>query len=159
MLHHWRETAGSRRAKGENILLFGFWPPAPTDSRTWPKVAKPPVPGISPERRAELLAINAEREAAIEAYLAEHSDPMWRILNPDEFDFVRDYLEDADDYQQHKRGHTCRVCKKRGTGFRVCERDEFYYPDSFLHYMVWHDVKPPERVIQAAMRAALPAWL
>lgn len=125
---------------------FGFWPELPH-------------PYISDQERrllpanvAEMERRNAEAQAKLDAALKAAHDPSWKRDNPQEYAIVLAYLNNPDRTEGYRGSSTCRVCGHRPNGSQDWFKGPFRYPQGYVHYLVEHDFKPPQAVIQEALR-------
>jgi len=127
-------------------IKVGFWPEVP-GSRSTPQELE-----LLPEQAAARDRDIAEAEAARDAAVAAGADPAWHQDKPEEVTAVVAYLASPDRAVDY-RGHTiCRVCGVQN-GYQDWYKGPFCYPQGYLHYILLHDHKPPQAVIDAALAA------
>jgi len=105
-----------------------------------------------PEKVAEMERQNQAARANCLAAFQEARDPSWKKDHMDEYMAVVAYLSNPNRYEGYRGFSTCRICGKMN-GSRDHFRGPFRYPQGYLHYIIDHDVKPPQSVIDAAMEA------
>lgn len=128
-----------------DLMRVGFWPEIPdgptVDERHF-----------FPEKSRLMLEDICLAQMDSERLIKEQTDPTWRIEHPDEFEAVVQYLAVPDRDVEYRGYSSCRVCHCLN-GSRTFFRDAFEYPEGYVHYLVEHGLRPPQEVVEAAMRA------
>lgn len=125
---------------------IGFWPELPYSYITDAERLR------LPEKVAEMERQNAEAKAKLDAALKAAHDPTWKRDKPEEYALVLAYLNNPERTEGYRGSSTCRVCGHRPNGSQDWFKGPFRYPQGYVHYLVEHDFKPPQAVIQEALR-------
>jgi len=126
----------------------------------WPTVPGPPPSNMErqhlPEKSALMDQDIAAAKAIRDAALREAHDPVWKFDNPEVFAVVLAYLNNPERTKGYRGSASCRICGC-GNGSQDWFKGPFRYPQGYVHYLVEHDFKPPQAVIDAAMQAMTDA--
>ncbi len=95
----------------------------------------------------------AEAQIVLDAALREAHDPTWKVEHPKEYTAVLTYLNSPERTVRYRGPAHCRVCDLRRNGSQDWYKGPFCYPQGYVHYLIDHDFKPPQAMIDAAMAA------
>lgn len=126
------------------FINVGFWPELPY------AYISPDERRLLPEKVAVMEADNDKARARLKQALAEAHDPSWKRDHPDEYAIVLAYLNTPERTDRYRGSSPCRVCGCRN-GSQDWYKGPFRYPQGYVHYLVEHDFKPPQQVIDAAL--------
>jgi len=73
-------------------------------------------------------------------------DAMWRKNHFDEYTTVVAYLMEGQIKDAYKGSSQCRICGKTNGSCDITD-GVWVWPEGFLHYIVNHDVKPPQEFV------------
>lgn len=136
-------------------VQLGQVPPGCIDIGFWPTVPGPPPTSLEREYLPEKCALMdqdiAEAEVHVQTALRAAQDPTWRTQHSAEFFVVLAYLNTPEKTVQYRGMSWCRVCGK-SNGSQDWFKGPFRYPQGYVHYLVEHDFKPPQIVIDEAFR-------
>ncbi|CAN7266930.1 hypothetical protein [Knoellia sp. LjRoot47] len=75
-------------------------------------------------------------------------DPDW---GEDERDFIASYLNHGVLGRLYMGYSTCRVCGKKDNGDSEYSDGTYVWPSGFAHYVLEHQVRPPDEFVQHAI--------
>lgn len=132
-----------------DTIDIGFWPEMPgllptAEERKY-----------LPEKCKLMDQDIAEAKIILDKALAEATDKLWRVLNPEEYVRVVTYLNTPERIEGYRGFARCRVCGKNTNGSQDWFKGPFRYPQGYLHYLVEHGFKPPQTVIDQAMQGCV----
>ena len=127
-----------------DLIRVGFWPEMPdrptVDERHY-----------FPEKSRLMLMDFDRAQAESKRLIEEQTDPTWKEQHPEVYEAVVAYLSTPDREVAYRGYSSCRVCGC-SNGDCTYYRDEFEYPEGYIHYIREHGMRPPQEVILAALR-------
>jgi hypothetical protein len=90
--------------------------------------------------------LRMEHEKSVQEYpiAQQHVDPQWAIDNPVEWAAVVTHLRAGKEKDWYKGSSSCRLCGCINGSADMTD-GEWVWPQGLLHYVIVHDVKPPNQ--------------